>query len=100
METSWRESSTVEGTATVYGWLTKGKTGELWREGSWVNVSSPMANVKGKLWIKNVTFTQDDSGGTRTTLGLRRTPSQGEISLQEGNARYSDPNVVSQAQDE
>lgn len=81
MELQWRSAATIQAWITVYGWLDGGRTGKLWREGNWVLVKSAMAMLNRALWIKAVTFTQDDQGGTQTELELWKDPSQGAISL-------------------
>jgi prophage tail gpP-like protein len=81
MESGWRAAVTIEATITVQGWLTGGKSGDLWREGDFVKVQSPMAALNQKLWIKAVTFTQDSEAGTRTQLELLRNATQGAVAL-------------------
>jgi len=74
-EAMWRMNLKVEALVTVQGWMTT--AGDLWREGTWTQVSSPLAgkDIDGqKLWIKSVEFMQDNQGGTRTLLELWSEP--------------------------
>jgi prophage tail gpP-like protein len=68
-EAKWHESTFIEATVTVQGWLRDGKT--LWKAGDEVLVTSPMALLNNQqLKIAQATFTQDSNSGTLTTLEL------------------------------
>lgn len=66
----WQNEDQITVFVTVQGWLRP--SGGLWKMGQRVNVISPMLIMDGdeKLDAKVVTFTQDNRGGTRTTLEL------------------------------
>jgi prophage tail gpP-like protein len=68
-EALWSIGTFVEATIIVYGWFKPG-THDLWRPGEKVWVRSPMALLYRTMSIRMVTFTQDNEGGTRTTLDL------------------------------
>lgn len=66
-ESIFTEGDSFEVTVTVQGWFSA--EGELWRAGGLVSVHSPMAVLNHEvLGIDTVTYTQDERGGTRTTL--------------------------------
>lgn len=67
-ESVWHEGTKIQATIVVQGWLRDGSS--LWQAGDDVHVYSPMAMLKNSLSIQNATFTQDNSGGTQTTLDL------------------------------
>jgi prophage tail gpP-like protein len=68
-EAKWHESTFIEATVVVQGWLRDGK--KLWRAGDEVLVTSPMALLNNQqLKIAQATFTQDSNSGTLTTLEL------------------------------
>jgi len=54
----------------VQGWFRP--TGGLWSPYDKIHVKSPMLIMDETLTAKSVTFTQDDRGGTRTTLEIER----------------------------
>jgi prophage tail gpP-like protein len=58
----------IDADITVYGWFTT--DGVLWKAGDQVTVESDMAMLHEPLSIQTVTFEQDSSQGTRTTLHL------------------------------
>lgn len=65
----WQQGDQITVVATVYGWLRP--SGGLWYRDQTVIVTSPMLIMDGtSLIAKSVTFTQDNSTGTRTTLEL------------------------------
>jgi prophage tail gpP-like protein len=78
----------ITATVTVQGWFTP--EGYLWQPRMAVTVKSPMAALPTQtLTVVSVTFQQDRSGGTRTTLELK----QPWAVLQSGFAMSdSDPN--------
>jgi prophage tail gpP-like protein len=80
LEYEYRASVTMEVAITVYGWLTGGKSGDLWKPARMTMVKSPMAQLSQELWIRSVTFTQDNRSGTRTLIELQRYP-QGMVPL-------------------
>lgn len=67
-EAKWHQGEIIQATVVVYGWTADGTN--LWQAGSDVFVNSPMAMLNMALKIQTVTFTQDDRGGTLTTLDL------------------------------
>jgi prophage tail gpP-like protein len=68
-EANWHETSDVQVSAVVQGWLRDGK--EIWRAGDEVIVTSPMALLNGqRMKIEVVTYTQDRQNGTITTLDI------------------------------
>jgi prophage tail gpP-like protein len=67
-EAVWHEGTEVRASVTAQGWFAPG--GGLWQEGDQVMVYSPMAMINMAMKIETVTFTQDDKGGTLTTLEL------------------------------
>lgn len=68
-EAQWLQNDQITVIATVYGWIRP--SGGLWYRDQKVSVTSPMLIMKGdRLIAKSVTFTQDNSTGTRTTLEL------------------------------
>jgi prophage tail gpP-like protein len=68
MEQMWHEGQDVQVTAVVQGWFTQ--SGELWTAGDDVSYNSPMSMINDTLKIQVVTFTQDVSSGSLTTLLL------------------------------
>ena len=77
-ENGFLKTDEVTVTLTVYGWLRP--SGGLWKRGQTVSVVSPMLIMHGDpLIAKAVTFSQDNSSGTRTTLVLMN-----EIALSAG----------------
>lgn len=70
MDRKFQNEDQVTIYATVYGWLSP--SGVLWDRNEIVKVVSPMLIMDGseKLKVRNVTFTQDNNSGTRTTLML------------------------------
>jgi prophage tail gpP-like protein len=61
----------------VHGWLKP--SGGLWHRGQNVTVQSPMLVMNGvPLILKSVTFSQDNSTGTRSMLELVNTKALGE----------------------
>jgi prophage tail gpP-like protein len=71
-EAMWTEAQQIQATFVVQGW--KSGTGKLWEPDTKVSVKSKMAMLDRELIIQSVTYTQDDSSGTLTTL-LCITPS-------------------------
>jgi prophage tail gpP-like protein len=67
-EAVWHEGTEIRASITVQGWMMPG--GGLWRAGDLIAVQSPMAMLDMGLKIETATFTQDNSGGTLTTLEL------------------------------
>jgi prophage tail gpP-like protein len=66
-ETLWQFNDNIAADIVVYGWQSDG--GELWKVGDRVNVNSPMLMLKNNtLYIKRVTFTQDNEQGSLTNL--------------------------------
>lgn len=55
---------------TVQGWTQS--DGKLWPVNALVRVHSPLIDIDGDLLISQVTYSLDDSGGTKTSLTLRR----------------------------
>lgn len=68
-ERNFRGSETIECVVTVQGWK-KDQGGGLWKMGETVSIRSPMLLLDHDLAIKTVTFGQDDSTGTTTTMTL------------------------------
>jgi prophage tail gpP-like protein len=62
------EQNKIIVTLTVLGWQRPG--GGLWRVRDMVFVDAPMLIMKRALIVRKVTFTQDDSTGSRTELEL------------------------------
>jgi prophage tail gpP-like protein len=70
-ERSWNSSDEVTVFVTVQGWMEGGGSGGLYERGKEYTVYSPMLVMYGdSLKAKSITFTQDNSSGTRTTLEL------------------------------
>ena len=69
-ERGWNQQDQITVFATVYGWLRP--SGGLWGIKQKVGVISPMLIMDGSedLRAKVITFTQDNTTGTRTTLQL------------------------------
>ena len=67
-EAVWHEGTDVQANVTVQGWFMP--RGGLWRAGDTVVLKSPMAMINMGMKIRTVTFTQDSSAGTLTTLDL------------------------------
>lgn len=68
-ETNWLTNDYVTVFATVRGWMRP--SGGLWFRSQLVSVTSPMLLMNGTvLTLKNATFTQDNTSGTRTTLEI------------------------------
>jgi len=67
-EAQWRESTEISAYITVQGWLYDGAN--LWEPGQHIHVKSPMAMLDLVMAAQSVTFTQDERGGTETTLEL------------------------------
>jgi prophage tail gpP-like protein len=70
LEGGWRDGEEINAEVTTYGW--QKPDGGLWEVGQPVYVWSPMAMLDMNLYAQSVTFTQDDGGGTLTSLGLVR----------------------------
>lgn len=66
----WQGEDQITVYVTVHGWLRP--SGGLWYRGQKVQVKSPMLILDGdeNLIARNITFTQDNNNGTRTTLEL------------------------------
>jgi prophage tail gpP-like protein len=70
-EGGWRDSVQIVADITVYGWLRP--SGGLWQVGQPVTVNSPMLLLYNEtLYVKCLTFTQDDKSGSLTVLTLVR----------------------------
>jgi prophage tail gpP-like protein len=69
-EALWHEGPTIEASITVQGWFRDDSN--LWWPGDNVFVYSPMCPLNMAMKIQNVTFTQDNNGGTETTLDLKQ----------------------------
>lgn len=68
-EGQWLGGDQITVIATVHGWLRP--SGGLWYRDQDVSVTSPMLIMQNTvLQAKSVTFTQDNTTGTRTTLEL------------------------------
>lgn len=67
-ENSALSAEQIKVEVVVQGWFTP--QGGLWRPWMKVHVRSPMLIMDQALICKSCTFTQDDKGGTRTTLEL------------------------------
>jgi prophage tail gpP-like protein len=67
-EALWHEGAIIEVNITVQGWKTP--SGDLWRAGNVYKVVSAMISLNEPLGAQTVTFTQDRSAGTLTTLKL------------------------------
>ena len=68
-EQGWLADDQITVFATVYGWLRP--SGGLWKRAQKVSVTSPMLIMSNEqLYAKSVTFTQDNTSGTRTVLEL------------------------------
>jgi prophage tail gpP-like protein len=67
-EKKWRLGTEITANVVVYGWLFDGK--HLWEAGQKVFVDSPMAMLSEALKVRTVTFEQNSSVGTQTTLEL------------------------------
>jgi prophage tail gpP-like protein len=67
-EHEWRDYTYKQAIVTVYGWLQQ--DGSLWRPGDSVRIYSPMIPFNEVMSIQRVTFTQNNSHGTLTTLEL------------------------------
>jgi prophage tail gpP-like protein len=67
-ESVWHEGTEVRASITVQGWMMPG--GGLWRAGDLLAVQSPMAMLNMGMKVESLTFTQDNSGGTLTTLEM------------------------------
>jgi len=66
-EATWHEGTIIEATILVQGFFTR--YGKLWEAGQDVVIQSPMAMLPNELLaLRSVTFTQDRSSGSRTTL--------------------------------
>jgi prophage tail gpP-like protein len=65
-EVMWNEGQEIDARITVQGWFTS--QGTLWEAGKDVMVISPMAMLNMLLKIETVTFSQDNNGGSITTL--------------------------------
>lgn len=69
MDRTFQDSDEVTVFVTVQGWLRPG--GGLWeRRPKMISVISPMLIMDGseQLWVKSITFTQDNATGTRSVL--------------------------------
>lgn len=66
-ELMWDAGTEVNATIVVYGWQPDG-SGDLWEPGADVTVKSPMAMLDQVMRIQSVTYTQDNNGGSLTTL--------------------------------
>ena len=68
-EAKWREGTEVIANIVVYGWTWNGI--DLWAGGQNVTVISPMAMLNMVMKIRTVTFEQNNSAGTTSTLEMR-----------------------------
>jgi prophage tail gpP-like protein len=69
-EALWHEGPQIEASVTVQGWFRDNEN--IWWPGENVFVYSPMCPLNMMMKIQNVTFTQDNNGGTETTLDLKQ----------------------------
>jgi prophage tail gpP-like protein len=70
-ESNAADANLIYVTITVLGWRTGNGSGSLWQPGMAVVVNSPMLILNGTvLGLKAVTFTQDDTGVTQSSLEL------------------------------
>ena len=67
-EALWHEAPQIDVTVNVQGWLRDGSN--LWWPGDKVYIYSPSAPLDMVMKIYQVTFTQDNRGGTMTRLDL------------------------------
>jgi prophage tail gpP-like protein len=73
LERSINQQNEITAIITVFGWKksASGLSGGLWAPSEKVSVDSPMLVLHGEpLILKSVTFTQDNNGGSRSTLEL------------------------------
>jgi prophage tail gpP-like protein len=68
-EAKWLEGTLIEVVIVVQGWFRPDGTG-LWTVGDLVDVYSPSAMITEVLGVQTVTFTQDSTQGTQTSLEL------------------------------
>jgi prophage tail gpP-like protein len=68
-EALWTEGAIIEVNITVQGWINP-QTKDIWRVGKCYKVVSPMISFNGVLAAQTITFQQDRSSGTTTTLML------------------------------
>lgn len=68
-EARWHKGTKIQATITTYGWF-QPRAPNLWRAGQNVQTKSPMAILDRVLKAQTVTFTQDNTNGTETTLDL------------------------------
>jgi prophage tail gpP-like protein len=91
MDSENRDAQSITATISVYGWLTGGKSGDLWKPGHTVKVKSKTAGLSQEtLWLKAVTFTQDNQSGTQTHLELLARP-VGQVQLVPQKGTSPDP---------
>ena len=64
----WHEGDKIIANIVVYGWTWDGK--HLWEAGQNVMVNTPMAMLNMVMSVRTVTFEQNDTVGTQTTLEL------------------------------
>ena len=69
-ESAWRGYEQINVQIVVQGWLRP--SGGLWRPGQSAYVKSPMLIMDRELILNAVTFSQDDRGGSRSTLELSK----------------------------
>ena len=74
----------IEVTVKVYGWLTE--YGETYKVGRSWSVYSPIHGLNRTLFSREVTFEQDDQGGTFTTIVLCTPESMSTVLLATGTA--------------
>jgi prophage tail gpP-like protein len=67
-EALWHEGPQIDLNVTVQGWFRDGEN--LWWPGDNVFVYSPMCPLNQIMKIQNVTFTQDNTGGTETLIEM------------------------------
>jgi len=75
-EVAWETSAEIQANIVVQGWLQS--SGKLWEPDKMVKVTSPMLMLDMELQTESVTFTQDNTSGTLTTLALMK-PGKREI---------------------
>jgi prophage tail gpP-like protein len=90
-ENLWLFNENIAADIVVYGW--QSDSGALWEVGDSVQVDSPMLMLKTKLYIRRVTFTQDNDQGSLSSLHLVSKLGITELNLDvpEGSATPAKP---------
>jgi prophage tail gpP-like protein len=89
-----RSIDLIDADISVYGWLTNGNSGELWREGISVYVKTAMGMLDTTLFVQAVTYTQDSENGTMTMLTCSNQPGRG-LPLGGSSDRSDEPPIPS-----